>query len=222
MTTNQNRLQLVESVDIKFIKACVVIVTLVLLFPHCNKVNIGCPKQGYEYINTTSRCWYSPGVDSIPIGGVIILETSVPKIFIDENTGVMVTNTCSIITGPLHVTMIYPFLQASVDSFELTAQIGKVIKDTINFSAGILKGFRTIEWDGNSVDSFKTKIVIKALSKGIYIIALGQQGYRDSDCALYKYFLNVGNEQHLYYLSQYNNGYIGDYERNFGYCFKVY
>jgi len=114
--------------------------------------------------------------------------------------------------------MIYPLQQPSVDSFELTAQVGKVIKDTINFSAGILRGFRTVEWDGSSIDSFKIKIAVKPLARGIFIIALGQQGYRDSDCALYKYFLNVGNEQHLYYLS----GYIGDYERNFGYCFKVY
>jgi hypothetical protein len=196
---------------------------LSLLSVTCNKnIERGCKKMGYEYAYTQSLCWYSPVCDSIPIGSSIILTASVPKTFIDESTQSLVTNPCQIINGPLHVTMIYPFLQASVDSFELTTQIGKVIKDTMNFTAGQLRGFRTVEWNGNSVDSFKIKIAIKALAKGVYIIALGQQGYRDVDCALYKYFLNVGSEQHLYYLSQYNNGYIGNYERNFGYCFKVY
>lgn len=196
---------------------------LSLLSVTCSKrIDSGCKKMGYEYVHTQSLCWYSLVQDSLPIGSTIILTASVPKTFIDESARSLVTNSSPIINGPLHVTMIYPFLQASIDSFDITAEVGKVIKDTINLSAGQLKGVRTIEWNGNLVDSFNIKISIKALSKGVYIITLGQQGYRDADCALYKYFLNVGNEQHLYYLTQYNNGYIGDYERNFGYCFKVY
>jgi len=178
--------------------------------------------MGYEYTYTQSACYYSPGYDSIAVGSIILLTASAPKTFIDETSHSSVTNTCQTISGPLHITMIYPLYQAAADSFELTAQIGKVIKDTINFSAGSLKGFRTIEWDGTPTDSFEIKVSIKPLAKGTFILALGQQGYRDSDCALYKYFLNVGNDQHLYYFSQFNNGYIGDYERNFGYYFKVY
>lgn len=181
-----------------------------------------CPKEGYEYLNTTSYCWYSPGTDSIPIGGIITLEASVLKAFVDETTNTQVKNTSPIISGPLGVGMLYPSFQAAADSFELTAQIGKIIKDTINFSAGILKGFRTVEWDGSSTDSFKIKIKIKPLARGIYSIALKEQGYKDSDCARYKYFLKVGNtDQHLnYWLNATGN--ISDEVQYYAYCFKVY
>jgi hypothetical protein len=66
------------------------------------------------------------------------------------------------------------------------------------------------------------KLELKPLNKGVYGISIGQQSNRDKDCALYKYFLKVGNaDQHLNYLALYDNGYISDYERNYAYCFKV-
>jgi hypothetical protein len=193
--------------DIKFIKACVVIVTLVLLLPHCNKkVNVGCPKEGYEYSNTSFLCWYSPILDSIRVGSSLILEASIPRAFIDENTRATVTNTSNIVSGPLGIGMIYPIYQAAVDSFELTAEIGKVI----------------IQWDASPIDSFKIKISIKALAKGIYGIALKQQTGKDKDCALYKYFLKPGNlNQHLnYWMDTFGN--VSDGVAFFTYCFKVY
>jgi len=194
----------------------------ILLSFHCTKGKGMCPKEGYEYVNTTSRCWYTPSIDSIHVGGIITLEASVPKTFVDEQTNTTVVNTASIIDGPLGIGMLYPSFQAAADSFELTAQVGKIIKDTTNFSEGSLKGFRTIEWDGNSIDSFKIKISIKPLAKGIYSVALKQQAYKDSDCALYKYFLKVGNtDQHLnYWLDATGN--ISDEVKDFAYCFKVY
>lgn len=196
---------------------------LILLSVSCTKIiEQGCKRMGYEYVCSQSPCWYSPGYDSIPVREVIFLSASVPKSFIDESSRSRIINNGKTINGPLHVAMISPILQPSVDSFELTAETGKVIKDTVNAPAGQLRGFRTIEWDGSSIDSFKIKIAIKPLAKGIFTFALGQQSSRGQDCELYKYFLNVGNDQHLYYLSQINNGYIGDYERNFGYCLKVY
>jgi hypothetical protein len=150
------------------------------------------------------------------------LEASVPKTFSDEVTNTRVTNKSLIINGPLGIGMIHPTFQAAADSFEINAQIGKVIKDTINFSAGILKGFRTIEWDGSSIDSFKIKLSIKTLARGIYSFALKQQGYKDNDCALYKYFLKVGNsDQHLNYWLE-ATGNISDEVRFYSYCFKVY
>ena len=124
--------------------------------------------------------------------------------------------------GPLHVVMLYPLIQEAVENFRITGEVGSVFKDSINFSGNSIKGFRTIQWDSNSADSFRIKIAIKPQVKGIYTVALGQQSSRDSDCALYKYFLRVGSDQHIYYLSPYVNGNIGDYDSNYAYCFKVY
>ena len=181
-----------------------------------------CPKMGYEYVHSASQCFYFPDSDSIPLGDSLILSASAPKKFTDANSRQLVNNSSSIIEGPLHIVMLHPMKRPAADDFQLTGQIGRITKDTINFSAGALKGFRTIEWNGNNPDSFKIKLVLKPLSKGVYSFALGQQGYRDPDCALYKYFLKVGVEQHLHYLAEYNNGYIDDYARDLGYCFKVY
>jgi len=193
-----------------------------LLSFSCTKKHTVCPKEGYEYINTTSLCWYSPASDSIAIGSIITLEASVPKTFIDDVTNTTINNTTSYIECPFGVGMLYPLFAASIDSFELTAQIGKIIKDTVHLSSGQLKGVRTIRWDGNAPDSFRMKITIKALARGIYSFSLGQQGYRDSDCALYKYFLKVGNaDQHLNYWMQYL-GNVSDGVRYFTYCIKIY
>lgn len=118
--------------------------------------------------------------------------------------------------------MITPLYQAAVDSFQLTAEVEKIIKDTINFSIGQLKGFRTMEWDGSSIDSFKIRIKINPIAKGIYAFSMGQQAYPDKDCALYKYFLKPGNSnQHLnYWLHAFLN--VSDGVAFFTYCFKVY
>lgn len=207
---------------IKVPKIIAVTAGLSLLLLHCRKKNESCPKEGYEYINTTSRCWYYPDMDSIPVGGIITLEAAVPKKFVDESNNSIVTNTSNIIEGSFGVIMLDPTYQAAVDNFEISATIGRIIKDTINYSPGALKGFRTIQWDGNGSDSFRMKIAIRPLVKGIYDVALKQQGYKDADCALYKYFLKVGSNQHLHYWSDFTNGIIDDYARNYAYCFKVY
>ncbi|HKC35175.1 MAG TPA: hypothetical protein VKB95_03900 [Chitinophagaceae bacterium] len=207
---------------IKFIKTSVVIVTFALLLPRCNKDNVGCPKQGYEYIHENSFCYYMPASDSIQVGDTITLEASLPKTFIDEKTNKTVTNTASEIEGPLGIGMIYPTYQAAVDSFELIAHTGKIIKDTQQFSEGMLKGFRTIQWDASPIDSFKIKISIRALAKGTYAFALKQQTAKDKDCALYKYFLSPGNtNQHLnYWIDVFGNA--SDIVAFYTYCIKIY
>lgn len=195
----------------------------ILLSFSCRKIiNSTCTKEGYVFLDSQSRCWYSPSSDSLLLGGTITLEASIPRTFIDENTNTTVTNSSSFIIGPLGIGMIYPIYQAAVDSFELSAEIGKIIKDTINFSEGMLKGFRTIQWDGTSVDSFKMKINIKPLAKGIYAFALNQQGYKDKDCALYKYFLKPGNvNQHLdYWMDVFGN--VSEEVTFSTYCVKIY
>lgn len=206
----------------KLIKTSVVIVTFVLLLPHCNKVNVACPNVGYEYINENSFCSYMPALDSIQIGDSIMLEAAIPKTFIDAKTNKTVSNTASKVEGSLGAVMIYPNYQSAMDSFALTVHIGKVIKDTQQFSEGILKGFRTIQWDSSPIDSFKVKISIKALAKGIYAFALRQQTAKDKDCALYKYFLRPKNaNQHLnYWMEAFGN--VSDQVAFFTYCFKVY
>ena len=202
----------------KYLLAAAVVITLV----QCRKPETSCPKMGYEYINSTCHCWYSPVDDSVPVGTAIFLEASVPKVFIDENSNVTVQNTSAIVNGPLGVGMISPIYQAAVDSFEITAQVGKVIKDTANFTVGQLKGFRTIEWDGTPTDSFKLKIKIRPLAKGIFSFTLKQQSSEDKDCALYKYFLSPGNaNQHLnYWMDAFGNA--SDLVTFFTYCVKVY
>jgi hypothetical protein len=207
---------------INFRYLIVMMAAVALLSSRCIKKYQGCPKEGYEYVNSTLRSWYSPGTDSIALGESIILEASAPRSFIDENTYASVKNTSSIIHGPLGISMLYPVYQPAVDSFELIAQVGKAIKDSVNFSSGALEGFRTIEWDGSSVDSFKIRIEIRSLARGIYALALDEQGYKDADCARYKYFPKVGNaDQHLdYWLSATGN--LSDEVRYYTYCVKVY
>lgn len=196
------------------------IISLLLL--SCKKKDLGCPKEGYEYTSSTFHCQYVPNLDSISLNDSIDLVASIPTTFADETSNAIVHNTSKIVEGPLHITMLYPNVVPAADSFRLIAKEGKVIRDSLNFSEGSLRGFRTIQWSKASNDSFQIKITIKPLKKGVYIFALGQQSAKDEDCALYKYFLRVRGDQHLYYHPEFGSGNISEYERNFGYCFKVY
>lgn len=194
---------------------------LLLLLFSCTKKVPQCPKEGYQYVNETFHCWYNPGLDSIPVGDTLLLEASIPTTFIDQARNTLVTNTASVVEGPLVIGMIYPTYQAAADSFKLIAQVGKVIKDTVQFPEGQLKGFRTIRWEKSTADSFTIRIGIVPLAKGTYSLALTQQSAKDSDCALYKYFLSPGNDQHLnYWMDAFGN--VSDQVAFYAYCFKVY
>lgn len=200
-----------------------IIFFLALVLGSCIKKNQGCSKMGYEYISTISKCWYRPLNDSILLNTFLTVEASIPKTFIDEGTNSAVINNSNNVEGPFQIMMLYPMKEGAIENFEIISKIGQVKKDSINYSQTQLKNFRTIIWDGNTSDSFKIKLELKPLVRGVYGISIGRQSSRDSDCALHKYFLKVGNaDQHLNYLAQYNNGYISDYERNYVYCFKVY
>lgn len=192
----------------------------------CKKQTQECSKMGFEYTYFKPGVMYSPFSDSIALGENIILTASAPKTFFDEQEQYNVTLNHDKITGPFGILKAtndstIPILGA-IDQVELTPIIGTLVKDSLQFSQGQLKSFRTAYWSSISVDSFSLKVQVKPKTKGIYFLNLGQQGNRDKDCALFKYFLKIKNDQHLYLLSQANNGYIGDYERNYVYCFKVY
>jgi hypothetical protein len=203
-----------------------VLLILILLNFSCTKPVNTCPKMGYEYVYFKPGVTYSPGVDSFALGSQIILEASAPKTFFEEEKRYSVTLNESQILGPFAAqkatgNATTPRIGA-IDDLDLIPQQGTLVKDTVQFSEGQLKGFRTVYWISDQ-DSFRLKVVIKPKIRGVFFISLSQQGNRDTDCALYKYFLKVMNtDQHLYFLEQVNNGYIPDKDRDHAYCFKVY
>ena len=195
-----------------------------LLYFNCSKPLDTCPKMGYEYVYSKPGVSYSPGIDSFALGSQITLLASVPKTFFEEEKRYNVTLNENEILGPFSVQKatndpIIPRIGA-IDDLELIAITGSLVKDTIQFSQGILKGFRTVHWV-NLSDSFKLKFIIKPKIKGIFFVGLGQQGNRDADCALYKYFVKVkGQDQHLYLLEQVDG--TSNIQNDYTYCFKVY
>ncbi len=204
-----------------------VLLVAILLSYSCNKQSNSCSKLGYEYTYFKPGITYSPNSDSIPLGSQITIEGSAPKSFFDNEKNYTVSLTEKNIIGPLSisklVTIPFPSFIGAIDDVELTPVLGVTVKDTIQFSQGQLLSFRTVHWDGNSVDSFRLKINIKPTIRGTFFINLGQQGNRDVNCALYKYFLKVKNsDQHFYLMTPITNGQISDNAANHVYCFKVY
>lgn len=194
---------------------------IILLLLSCKKPYI-CPKEGFIYTHTASNISYGPVEDSIPLGNKIVLKASVPRLFTDEVSNTIVNNNCPIIRGPVYLRKLGNFSEPAADKFLIHSEVGNLYKDSTQFTEGQLKGFRTVQWDGTNADSFHVKMVFEPLEKGIYLIALGQQSYKDEDCALYKYFLKVGHNQHLDLLTQFTNGYLAPHDRDYAYCFKVY
>lgn len=213
--------------DIKINKLSPAILGLLVLLGGSCKKQINCPKMGYEYTFSKSLVHFNPSYDSIRLGSDIQINASVPKTFFDSQNRYSVTLRESKIMGPLSVSKAtnnstIPIIGA-IEDVELIPIIGNIIKDSIQFSQGQLMGFRTAYWDGMSNDSFRLKVTIKPKIQGVFFVTLGQQGNRDADCALYKYFLPVSNpDQHLYLFSLANNGYIDNYSKIYTYCFKVY
>lgn len=180
--------------------------------------------MGYEYIYSKPGVKYSPGIDSFTLGNQITLEASVPITFFEEEKRYNVTLNETQILGPFAAqkatgNSTIPRIGA-IEDLELIPQTGSLLKDTIQFSEGQLKGFRTAYWISD-LDSFRLKLVIKPKIKGIFFIGLSQQGNRDKDCALYKYFVKVKDQdQHLYLLEQADG--ISNIQNEYTYCFKVY
>ena len=205
-------------------KNCQLLLLLVVIGLSCKKQPQSCSMFGYEFTNSKPGVFYYPGVDSFSLGNQITLEASVPKTFFEEEKRYNVTLNENEILGPFSVQKatndpIIPRIGA-IDDLELIAITGSLVKDTIQFSQGILKGFRTVHWV-NLSDSFKLKFIIKPKIKGIFFVGLGQQGNRDADCALYKYFVKVkGQDQHLYLLEQVDG--TSNIQNDYTYCFKVY
>lgn len=204
--------------------------TVILFFTYfffgCVKRRESCSKMGFEHSYLKFGTAYSPFNDSIPLGSEITLEASAPKAFYDQEKQLSVTLNESLISGPLTIKKVsndqnVPIIGA-IDDIEFTVLNGRVIKDSIHFSEGQLKSFRSAYLDLN-VDSFRLKIRIKPKQKGVFFIGLGQQSNRDADCALYKYFLKIKNsDQHLNYLAQANNGFVTKNDSDYTYCIKVF
>jgi hypothetical protein len=195
---------------------------LIPVFEGCKRTEVFCPKEGYEYVNTSSFYFYSPGLDSVPVGSTFIMTGAIPKTFTDDLTNTVVRNTTSSAIGSLGVGMIYPEFKAAVDSFEILPEVGEVRKETGQFTEGQLKGFRSIVWVDNGGDSLQIRLKIRALARGVYALAVRQQASKDSDCALFKYFPRPANvDQHLHYWEQYIYP-VESAIANTTYCVKVY
>lgn len=197
-------------------------VLLLVLFFSCEKPKTECIGKGTEYFHSSALWRYSPEVDSVPIGGTITFEAAVPKTFRDELSQQIVTNASDFVAGSIGAAMIYPEYKACIDSFELSADIGKIYKDTTNLTTGQLLGVRALLWNGNSSDSFRVKLIIKPLARGVYCISIGKQSAIDKNCALYRYNLKPGNRnQNLNYWASYlSPPSISVHESTF--CLKVY
>jgi hypothetical protein len=183
--------------------------------------------MGYEYVYTKLGVMYSPGVDSIALGSQIVVEAAAPKTFLDEEKNINVTLSENKILGPFSVSKIIttPYLSfaGAIDDVVLTPLHGSLIKDSILFTQSQLSIARTAVWDGNSLDSFRLKIIVKPNIRGTYFLSLRDQGNRNAECALFKYLVRVKNiDQHFYLMTPVTNGEISDIAANFVYCFKVY
>lgn len=190
---------------------------------YCTKKDVTCPKFGYEFTYDKPGVSYSPNLDSFLLGNELIMEASVPKTFFEETKGYYVTLNESTIKGSLGIQKFTNIpgipIDVAANEFEFSSIEGEIYRDTINHTEGQLKGVRSLLWT-SVLDSFRIKIIIKPKVKGTFILGIGQQGNRDTDCALYKYFLKVKNaDPHLYYYHNYI-GYIPQFNNT--YCFKVY
>lgn len=203
------------------IRVLILILTIISI-PFCSKEEKRCKLINVNYNNENAFCSYLPGYDSIPLGDDITLYAAATRSFFDVEQQQKVFNSSTEMNGPLRILRLNP-TEGAVEDFELRPEVGRLVKDSVRFSQGSLKFFRTVFWDASAEDSLRLKIKFKPLQRGIYLINLGQQAGQDNDCAVYRYFLNVSNaNKHLYYLANANNGYVSDYENKFVFCFKVY
>jgi hypothetical protein len=181
--------------------------------------------MGYEYTYARPGVSYYPLSDSIRLGDGLTLYASAPKSFFDSSYKINVAVPGSIY-GPLGISKMetspYYRFAGAIDDMDLTPVIGTVKKDSL-LTSEQLKMTRLAFWDTSSADSLVFKLNIIPRIRGTFFINLQQQSFRDKDCALFKYFLRVkNNDQHFYLMTPVTNGEISENAANYTYCFKVY
>ncbi len=197
--------------------------SVAVLTSSCKK-EPSCAKMGYEFVYTDYGVRYYVDNDSIPLGNSVTIEAAVPKTFFDNYTNTNVTLTENTISGPLSVFKatndpMIPRLDATF-SVSVSSDIGNCVIDSLPWGT-YRKYYKTTF--ASFPDSFKLKINVTPNEKGIYFLGLAQQGNRDRECAVFRYFIKVKDtNQHLYFLEENNGGVLLPEDRDYAYCFKVY
>lgn len=209
--------------DIKLFSICLSALSVAVLASSCKK-EPSCAKMGYEFVYTDYGVRYYIDDDSIPLGGSVTLDASVPKTFGNSYTNSAVSLNENNIWGPLGVLKATndPSMprEDALSKVSISPLIGSCVIDSLNW--GSFRKYYKTTFIADQ-DSFKLKLSINPLDKGVYFIILKEQYNRNSECALFKYFPKIKDtDQHLYYLAATTGGVILPEDQDYVYCFKVY
>ncbi|MFZ1458011.1 MAG: hypothetical protein WAT46_18340 [Saprospiraceae bacterium] len=207
----------------------IVIVFVILLSCSltCKKKPIECPQLGIEHAYFKSGVIYTPGFDSIILGGEVELYAHAPRSFFDTVYQKIVTLTTNDLRGYLSIgkttgNAASP-ISGAIEHFNFFPEMGSLYKDSLNYTGSQLTFLRSTSWNTSVSDSFRIRIRLVPKIRGTFIVVLGQQASKDSDCAIFRYFLKIANnDQHLYYYQNAVGGPISESNYHFTYCFKVY
>lgn len=203
------------------------LILLSLVVIDCKKKPLECPQLGVEYSYFNPGVIYRPDFDSIQFGTSVELYAHVPRSFFDTVYQKIVTLTTNDLRGYLSIgkttgNAASP-ISGAIEHFNFFPEMGSLYKDSLNYTGSQLTFLRSTSWNTSVSDSFRIRIRLVPKIRGTFIVVLGQQASKDSDCAIFRYFLKIANnDQHLYYYQNAVGGPISESNYHFTYCFKVY
>jgi hypothetical protein len=198
---------------------------LLVMLVSCKKKVDDCYLNNRVNINDNCAFKVLPVVDSFALNQNIEIDIVLPKSFIEAKYGKLVKFTGTEAYATLTIANIDSAFTGANASFDYYPVSGKVYKDTItNDTEYFRKRNLTVSAYGDSSDSvMKCNFKLLPKYKGKFFISFTEFGKKDFDCATFKYVVYANlNNQHLNYLADANNGYVGPYAKDFVYCFKVY
>lgn len=184
-----------------------------------------CEQNNSTHINSNCYFTVTPDTDSIALNQPMEIKLNLPKKFIEETYGKPVEFHKDEIFAAMSIIVIDSSGTGAVNFFDATALAGKLYRDTTSNNT---EYFRNKNFTASAIlqpgDSMlRAHYILKPLRKGNYSFAFSHFGKKDVDCSLFRYYAKPQvADQHLYLLAAITGGYVGDYERTYAYCFKVY
>jgi hypothetical protein len=215
------------------IKNNLYIILLIAALSGCQKSSgtLSCENNNKVFIYSNNFFTVAPNPDSFAVNQPIDIKLDLPKKFIDEayvrnaeylGNEVFATLTCILLDSINNSSNILS--SGALQYLNFTTTLGQLRHDSVIYDTEYFRSRNllasAVSGQGDTV--MKAAYTFKVHKKGNYALYFSFFSGKNPDCSRCRYFVSPGVNQHLHLLAAVNNGYIGDFERTYVYCFKVY
>jgi hypothetical protein len=208
----------------KFISIAALLLSAIVA---CNSSEPDITCEGNNRIHFKNNCFYTvpPDVDSFMLNQPFEIRLALPRKFTSEPNPYSSNFIKTEIFATVTIIKLDSLFDGAVNNFYFNASMGKLYRDTINFTTEYLRRKNIVASAValNGDTSLRGSYTFKPLQRGNYLMAFSYFGAKDFDCSLYRYDIRPNVlDQHLHLITAVTNSPVSETDRLYAYCFKVY